>query len=159
MEEMRRSRRDTVVATLAGLALCLVGTNPALAQATKEKQCMELSFTPDPIVNPCTGTVLTLEPGMATTCVQLVTDRTAREHILIQLQAQTQGTDEDANHYVVTVGLHASQTLPPIGVSGAQEVTIPFTERIIATGPGRTASATRSCTSRLTPTATSHRVS
>ena len=39
------SRRDTVVATLAGLALCLVGTNPALAQATKEKQCMELSFT------------------------------------------------------------------------------------------------------------------
>ena len=108
------SRRETVVATLAGLALCLVGTNPALAQATKDKQCMELSFTPDPIVNPCTGTVLTLEPGMATTCVRLVTDRTAREHILIQLQAQTQGTGDDANHYVVIVGLNASQTLPPL---------------------------------------------
>jgi len=124
--------------TFIGLALtlCLAAANPAFAQATKDKQCMELSFTPEPIINPCTGAVLTLEPGMATTCVQLVTDSQERQHILIQLQAQTQGVDEDGNDYVVTVGLHASQNLPPIGVNGAQEVTIPFTENIIATGPG-----------------------
>jgi hypothetical protein len=127
-----------VLPTLTGLALVLglAGTNPALAQATKDRQCMELSFTPDPIINPCCGTVLTLEPGKATTCVQLVTDSQERQHILIELQAQTQGVDEDGNHYVVIVGLHASQNLPPIGVNGAQEETIPFTEYIIATGPG-----------------------
>jgi hypothetical protein len=129
--------KGMVLPTLTGLALVLglAGTNPALAQATKDKQCMELSFTPEPITN-CCGAVLTLEPGRATTCVQLVTDSQERQHILIQLQAQTQGVDEDGNHYVVTVGLHASQNLPPIGVNGAQEVTIPFTEHIIATGPG-----------------------
>ena len=131
-------RKRMVLSTLTGLALalCLAGTNPAFAQATNDRQCMELSFTPEPIINSCTGAVLTLEPGMATTCVQLVTDSEERQHILIQLQAQTQGVDEDGNHYVVTVGLHASQNLPPIGVNGAQEETIPFTEHIIATGPG-----------------------
>ena len=132
-------RKGMVFSTLTGLAvaLCLAGTTPALAQATNDKQCMELSFTPDPIINNCCGAVLTLEPGRATTCVQLVTDSQEREHILIELQAQTQGVDEDGNHYVVTVGLHASQNLPPIGVNGAQEETIPFTEHIIATGPGQ----------------------
>src|SRR4051794_37952831 len=137
-KEMRMLRQGMLLSTLTGLALalCLAGTNPTLAQATKDKQCMELSFTPEPIINPCTGAVLTLEPGRATTCVQLVTDSQERQHILTQLKAHTQGVDENGNHYVVTVGLHTSQNLPPIGVNGAQEVTIPFTEEIIATGPG-----------------------
>ena len=130
-------RKGMLLATLTGLALplCLARTNPALAQATKDRQCTDLSFTSEPITNFCTGAVLTLNPGRATACVQLVTDSQEREHILIGLQGQTQGVDEEGNHSVVTVGLHASQNLPPIGVNGAQELTIPFTESIIAAGP------------------------
>jgi len=126
-----------VLSTLTGLALalCLAGANPALAQATKDTQCMELNFSPDPIPN-CCGALITFEPGRAVTCLRVVTDSRGAQHILLSLEAQSQGVDEDGNLYVAIIDLHTNQYYSEIGDHAAQELTIgPFSERIISAGP------------------------
>jgi hypothetical protein len=131
-------RKRLALPTLLGLAiaLCLAAANPTFAQATDDKQCMELNFSPDPIPN-CCGTLITFEPGRAVTCLQVVTDGRGGQHILVSLEAQSQGVDEDGNHYVAVIDLHTNQLFPEIDDHSAQELTIgPFSERIISSGPG-----------------------
>jgi hypothetical protein len=130
-------RNRLALPTLIGLALalCVAAANPALAQTTKDKQCMELNFSPDPIPN-CCGALITFQPGRAITCLQVVTDSNGAQHILISLEAQSQGVDQDGNHYVAIIALHTGQYVPDIEAKGAQVLTIgPFSERIISTGP------------------------
>jgi len=104
-------RKGMLFLTLTGfaLALGLVGTKPALAQATKEKVCQDLDLTGLVLSNSCTGCDVTLTSGTATVCQQLVTDSNGGQHLTVHVQAQGQGVDCDGNKYVVVINQQAHQ--------------------------------------------------
>ena len=119
--------------TLTGLALCIVGTSPALAQAQKEKVCETVDLTGEPITSPCLASEIVLTRGELTACVQQVIDPQDRAHEKVSVHGHGQGFDAEGNKYVLALELpaHGNES---IDFTGAGNATAGLTLHLIGQG-------------------------
>ena len=129
--------RIAALCTLTGvaLALCLEGTSPALAQATKEKVCETVDLTAEPpLTSPCLpDSEITLTRGEITACVQSVIDPQGRAHENVSVHGHGEGFDQDGNKYVFHLELPAHGN-EAIDLTGAANATAGLTLHLIGEG-------------------------
>jgi hypothetical protein len=103
------------------LALCLVGTAPALAQAQTDKVCETEDLTDQILTSPCLGSDITLTSGEITACVETVIDSEGRTHQIVTVHGQGQGVDDNGNKYVLVIVLpaHGSEIIDDGGAANA----------------------------------------
>jgi hypothetical protein len=121
--------------TLTGLALalCLVATGPALAQAEKEKVCETVDLTGEPLSSPCLGSDIIVTSGEISACVQTVIDPEGRAHETVTFHGHGQGFDADGTKYVfiLEIPAHGNES---IELTGAGNATAVLTLHLIGEG-------------------------
>jgi hypothetical protein len=132
-EERTMNSRNGVFGLMGGmiLALSLTAAAPARAQAANQPECTTMDLAGMPIVNDCTGEVVTLTSGTMTTCAEAVFDASGGGHAIVRVQGEGFGVSDSGSRYIFRTDVASAINLPS---SGTEVVTAVASAVLIGQG-------------------------